>query len=230
MYGYTDGTSFEGDFVANCISGNGTYIWPDGSTYTGGVERGVRHGNGVLQLKNSGGALGDGSTTNRNKFTKVVYEDAQGAEDAQGTEDAQAVAAGIRHSLLLKKDGSVWGTGENTYGQLGDGSTTDRKKFKELLTSGVKAISAGSYHSLVLNLNGSVWVTGWNNCGQFGDGTKMTTIGDDSIGAMNTRTRFVMVISSGVQAVAAGAYFSLGLKTDGSVLAAVAFYRDRLAT
>ena len=28
-------------------------------------------------------------------------------------------------SLILKKDGTVWTCGDNNYGQLGDGSTTD---------------------------------------------------------------------------------------------------------
>ena len=60
-YAWADGTSFEGTFVANCISGNGKYSWSDGSTYEGGVERGVRHGRGVLQLVNAAGARYEGN-------------------------------------------------------------------------------------------------------------------------------------------------------------------------
>src|SRR5258708_4295273 len=37
-----------------------------------------------------------------------------------------SIAAGYAHSLLLKSDGSFWGTGFNYDGQLGDGTTTDR--------------------------------------------------------------------------------------------------------
>jgi hypothetical protein len=33
-----------------------------------------------------------------------------------------AIAAGYYHSLFIRSDGSLWGMGENTAGQLGDGS------------------------------------------------------------------------------------------------------------
>ena len=36
------------------------------------------------------------------------------------------IAAGISHSIALKFDGTVWAWGSNTYGQLGDGTNTDR--------------------------------------------------------------------------------------------------------
>ena len=37
-----------------------------------------------------------------------------------------AIAGGGYHSLALKSDGTVWAWGYNGYGQLGDGSTTNR--------------------------------------------------------------------------------------------------------
>ncbi|HLM46115.1 MAG TPA: hypothetical protein VK458_19750, partial [Myxococcaceae bacterium] len=39
---------------------------------------------------------------------------------------AVAVQAGSFHSLALKQDGTVWTWGDNYYGQLGDGTLTDR--------------------------------------------------------------------------------------------------------
>ena len=47
--------------------------------------------------------------------------------------DAVSVAAGYRHSMVLKKIGTVWTTGWNVYGQLGDGSTTDRQSFVKVI-------------------------------------------------------------------------------------------------
>ena len=42
------------------------------------------------------------------------------------------MAAGYAHSMVLKTDGNLWATGLNRYGQLGDGSNTDRNRFKHI--------------------------------------------------------------------------------------------------
>lgn len=34
--------------------------------------------------------------------------------------NAQKIAAGLNHSLMLCADSTVWATGDNMYGQLGD--------------------------------------------------------------------------------------------------------------
>ena len=36
--------------------------------------------------------------------------------------DVNVIAAGFDYSLVLKRDGTVWGTGGNDKGQLGDGT------------------------------------------------------------------------------------------------------------
>ena len=45
----------------------------------------------------------------------------------------QAVAAGDWHSMVLKDDDSLWGTGRNLHGQLGDGSTIAQNKYVRIL-------------------------------------------------------------------------------------------------
>ena len=84
---------------------------------------------------------------------------------------AKAVAAGKRHSMVLKVDGDVWTTGYNIYGQLGDGTKSNSTVFLHVILDGVKAIAAGAFHSMVLREDGSIWATGSNRYGQFGDGT-----------------------------------------------------------
>ena len=44
--------------------------------------------------------------------------------------DATAISAGLEHSMVLKKDGTVWATGWNYNGQLGDGTTVSSDVFK----------------------------------------------------------------------------------------------------
>ena len=35
--------------LRHCCRGQGKYTWPDGSSYTGSVKNGVRHGDGTIQ-------------------------------------------------------------------------------------------------------------------------------------------------------------------------------------
>ncbi|HZK44387.1 MAG TPA: hypothetical protein VFC73_08940, partial [Syntrophomonadaceae bacterium] len=88
-----------------------------------------------------------------------------------------AIATGGSHSLALKSDGTVWAWGNNSDGQLGDGSTTSRyypvqvrDGAGEGFLQDVVALAAGSNHSLALKKDGTVWAWGNNDSGQLGDG------------------------------------------------------------
>ena len=81
------------------------------------------------------------------------------------------LALGDQHSMILKRDGSVWATGDNLYGQLGDRWTAHSNVFMQVISDGAKAIAAGGFHSMVLKQDGSIWATGSNKDGQFGDGS-----------------------------------------------------------
>ena len=94
--------------------------------------------------------------------------------------------------MVLKYNDSVWGTGRNYVGELGDGSATDKRGFVQVISSGVKAVAAGRDHSMVLKHDGSLWGTGQNDYGQLGDGLT------------NPKSSSVQVISSGAKAVIAG--------------------------
>ena len=143
------------------------------------------------------GQLGIDSRTHVMAYTlKKVFAD-----------PANAVAAGGDHSMILKSDGSVWSTGRNLYGQLGDESHTDRDSFVLVIPSHAKGLAAGGNHSLVLMQDGSVRATGYNVYGQLGNGLAS----DSQI--------YVQVISNGAQAVAAGGFHSMVIKEDGSIWA-----------
>jgi len=121
------------------------------------------------------------------------------------------VAAGDTHSLFLKSDGSLWGMGLNSSGQLGDGTTDNGNYYTNLpemiVASNVTAIAAENEHSLFLKSDGSLWSMGGNQYGQLGDGTT------------NNVNLPEMIVASNVTAIAGGRYFSLFLKSDGSLWA-----------
>ena len=157
--------------------------------------------------RNNRGQLGDGTSVDRKDTFRNV----------QFIIGARAVAAGGYHSMILTEEGSVWVTGWNVYGQLGDELSrivdTDNnfrmnnQRFHIAMHGGAKAVAAGDAHSIVLNQDGSVWAAGRNNNGQLGDGSR-----DD-------RSNFVQVVPRSAVAVAAGGYHSMVLKSDGSVWA-----------
>jgi alpha-tubulin suppressor-like RCC1 family protein len=85
-----------------------------------------------------------------------------------------AVAAGIYHSLAIGSDGKLYAWGYNVYGQLGDGSTTQRLSPVQVsLPAGVTptAVAAGRFHSLAIGSDGKLYAWGYNGIGQLGDGS-----------------------------------------------------------
>lgn len=124
------------------------------------------------------------------------------------TPETGQVSAGAAHTLVVKSDGTVWAWGRNNTGQLGDGTLGPRTAPVQIPgLSDVVAVAAGRVHSLALTKDGSVWAWGDNSSGQLGDGTTVP------------RQRPVLVNNlSGVTAIAAGGrFFSVALKSDGTV-------------
>lgn len=87
------------------------------------------------------------------------------------------IEQGVNFTAILKADGTVWTTGLNNNGQLGDGTTTDRSKPVQVkinqntyLTNVIK-ISASDDHTIALTKSGTVYAWGLNNVGQLGNGT-----------------------------------------------------------
>jgi alpha-tubulin suppressor-like RCC1 family protein len=87
------------------------------------------------------------------------------------TGEAGTVAAGAAHTVLVTPAGQVWTWGQNSSGQLGDGTTTPRRVPTPIAMADVVAVAAGAHHTLFLTSQGTVWAVGRNTDGQLGDGT-----------------------------------------------------------
>lgn len=136
----------------------------------------------------------------------AVYANGQISLSLIGTPSRAALAS--VHSLVVTTDGKLWAAGSNTYGQLGDGTTTSHTAPIQVPgISGITDISAGQFSSAVLKSDGTVWMWGGNSNGQLGDGT--TT----------QRTSPVQVSGlSGITAISVGPGATMvALKSDGTV-------------
>lgn len=77
-------------------------------------------------------------------------------------------------SFLLKHDFTLWATGNNSDGQLGDGTLIDKNSFIKTMTD-VRLVSSGIAHTLMLKIDNSLWVAGNNEDGQIGLDTLLRT-------------------------------------------------------
>jgi alpha-tubulin suppressor-like RCC1 family protein len=120
----------------------------------------LRQGGDVWATGINQGALGDGITTTSYSPKKV-------AESCKGF----AVAGGQsgNHSLLLMLDGTTRSTGGNSWGQLGDGTRTQRYSHVEALLDGpVTSVAAGPLQSFFVKEDLTVWACGYNQVGELG--------------------------------------------------------------
>ena len=131
------------------------------------------------------------------------------------------IATGSGFSLVLCNDGTLVAWGQNTYGQLGDGTTTQRLTPVAVNTGAgsalngktVTAIAAGSAYCLALCADGKVVAWGWNRFGQLGTGVTNNSylpVAVSSSGVLSGRT---------VTAIAAGSSHNLALCSDHSLVA-----------
>jgi alpha-tubulin suppressor-like RCC1 family protein len=105
-----------------------------------------------------------------------------------GLTDIVSFAAGgnsgsTGHQLAATSNGTLWGWGDDRYGQLGDGKTkkTVSSPIKAKLLSGATAgstitgLACGADDSFVLDAAGDLYAIGENKLGSLGDGGTANT-------------------------------------------------------
>jgi alpha-tubulin suppressor-like RCC1 family protein len=117
--------------------------------------------------------------------------------------DVTHVVGGYAHGCGLFVDGTAKCWGYNTYGQLGNSTTTTSKTPVTVNLTDITRLSSG-YYTLCALKTDAAYCWGYNSDGQVGDGT--TT-------ARSTPT---LVIPSGVASLAPGYYHSCAVMTDGT--------------
>jgi alpha-tubulin suppressor-like RCC1 family protein len=165
---------------------------------------------------NAYGQLGDGSTI-----------DSLNPIDVSGlTSGVSAIALGEEHSCALTTSGGIKCWGDNSFAQLGDGSTTNSLIPVDVkgLTSGVSAIALGYFHSCALTMNGEVKCWGYNLHGQLGDGSTTDSLTPIDVSGLTSRVSAItlgyghscaLTTTGGIKCWGRNAYGELG---DGSTI------------
>ncbi|MFC2173919.1 RCC1 domain-containing protein [Acidobacteriota bacterium] len=130
--------------------------------------------------------------------------------------DVIAVACGGVHSLVLKRDGTVYACGYNRYGELGDGTYTNanlpvqvRNMDNTGFLTGITAIAGGGTVSVALSDDTTLWAWGRNQHGQLGNGAT-----SNSSLPVRVRNHDNTGILDNVTAVCAGSLHALAVTGD----------------
>ena len=114
---------------------------------------------------NSYGQLGDNTVTHRSSPVQTV----------SGGNNWKQVDSSVSRPWVnaIKTDGTLWSWGDNFYGQLGDGTITNRSSPVQTVSGGNnwKQVSSGLFCAAALKTDGTLWAWGWNGNGEVGDGT-----------------------------------------------------------
>ncbi len=136
----------------------------------------------------------------------LTAKDRSRNESTTPTMTEKAISAGFNHTLVIQ-EGQVFAWGENTYGQLGDGTLSPTGiQVPALNLDHIIAVSAGRRHSMALRADGAVFVWGDNTHGQLGTGGPASSI------------PVQLTAVSDIIDIQAGDYHCLALKSDGTII------------
>ena len=137
-----------------------------GSVHTAAIKT-----DGTLWLcgYNVSGCLGDSTTiTGRSSPVQTI---------AGGTNWKQ-VACGAYFTSAIKTDGTLWSWGRDTYGVLGDSTTTNKSSPVQTIAGGTnwKQVACGGFFTSAIKTDGTLWLWGYDGYGNIGSGTTSSPV------------------------------------------------------
>ena len=126
---------------------------------------------------NLSGQLGSGTLLRNNpKIQRYILPAGRTAVDFYTTKSGAADSPDYANTFVILDDGSVYGSGGNTFGQLGNATVSPSPvatPLKMSLPAGIRAktVQSGLGTTIVLTDKGRIYTVGNNYYGQLGDGT-----------------------------------------------------------
>jgi len=156
--------------------------------------------------KNDLGQVGDNTATNRSSPVSIG-----------NTFDWIYCSGGNANSLgAIKQNGSLWMWGSNSYGVLGDNSTTTRSSPITVAGGGTtwSQVAVAAEHSAALKSDGTLWTWGRNVDGELGTGTTIARSSPGTTVAGGTDWKYVAVAGNNVSNAN---YATAAIKQDGTL-------------
>ena len=119
--------------------------------------------NGQLWLwgYNSYGQIGDNTITYKSSPVQTIA----------GGNNWNSLSAGDYHTGAIKDDGTLWIWGRNSYGELGNNTTTHTSSPIQTIAYGSlwRSVQTGNGFTAATQIDGTLWVWGKNSNGQLGN-------------------------------------------------------------
>ena len=117
------------------------------------------------------------------------------------------IAYGYKHVVVLTGQGDIYSWGNNSFGQLGNGTTIENFR-PHLSGKRIQKICCGANYTLVLSQSGEVFAWGRNNYGQIGTASNNNQLTPIKVNGFDGQR---------VASISAGSAHSLALTESGQV-------------
>jgi alpha-tubulin suppressor-like RCC1 family protein len=126
---------------------------------------------------------------------------------------------GYPFSVGIKNDGTMWSTGNNPNGQIGNGSNSNNVyTFSQIGTQNDWAdIEAGASHSVALKNSGNIYSWGSNSVGQIGDGTNSDKFSPTLISTIQSIQKISCGLNNSFIINSSGSYYAFGSNVYGNL-------------
>jgi alpha-tubulin suppressor-like RCC1 family protein len=148
---------------------------------------------------NNKGQLGTNNTTSCSSPIQITT----------GGTNWKVVSGGFNFTMGIKTDGTLWGWGSDSYGQLGDNTRVNKSSPVQTAAGGTnwKQVACNYYHTAAIKTDGTLWLWGMNWYSEIGDSTTSAKSSPVQTAAGGTNWKQVSV----------GFGNTAAIKTDGSL-------------
>ena len=116
------------------------------------------------------------------------------------------ISCGFNFTVCIDNEGELWSFGQNNYGQLGTGDTTNYNNPQKIADiPPVRSVSCGGYHVLIITNDSNLWSCGINDAGQL------------CLGNTENQSKYHQTSFEYISKISAGGFHSLFQNSQGEI-------------